>query len=98
MVDAFRSSVAAESNRRNRAESDVPPGRSGQIGEQVAQLGQHLREIARARAQLSPEVVRVRRPQMAAQHLDPQPVGRRTGFLPAPTPEDLSPAVPSAGG
>ena len=35
---------------------------------------------------------------MAAQYLDPQPVGRGTRFLPAPTPEDLSPAVPSAGG
>ena len=96
-VDAFRSSVAAESNRRNRAESDVPPDGLGRSGNRSRSSGsicaRSLAPAPSCRLRSAGSVDRrwPRRPgptASRAEHRHP----------PAPTPEDLSPAVPNAGG
>ena len=65
----------------------LPRGRR-EVTEQVAQLGEHLRNIAGAAAHLATHHLRLGVANVRAQHLDPRPVGRRSSILPAATPEN----------
>ncbi len=68
-----------------------------QVGEQITDLRQHLRDVLGARPHLGADRVRVLGSEVAPEELDPRPVGRGASPFPAPAPQDPRIGVPGPG-
>jgi hypothetical protein len=67
--------------------------RSGQIGVEVGELGQELREVGGPFAEQHPERFRILRPHERSERLHPRPVRRRAARLPAAAPQHVRPSL-----
>ncbi len=92
-----RRSISQECRRRieqlEACQFRLRDRRRRKVGEEFAQLRQHLRDVTCPGPKLRSELTRRDRPQVRAKRLDPGPVGGRPGALPATAPEHLVPAV-----
>ena len=87
VLAAFLRNVVLASKSLKRASSGSSGGDAGDLGKELAHLGDHAGEVGSTRPHLRTEGFAVELLQAGTERLDPGPIGRRSTRLPAVTPQ-----------